>query len=93
MTDETLRAPTMLKRLGAVALVAAGLAAPLATAGAAEARDGCGPGGHRGPYGYCRPNFGPRPYYAPYAYRPAFYGPRWHRWGGGYGYRGWHHRW
>ncbi len=34
-------------------LAAAGLALG---ATAAEARDGCGPGGHRGAYGYCRPN-------------------------------------
>jgi hypothetical protein len=26
---------------------------------AAEARDGCGPGGHRGYYGHCRGNGGP----------------------------------
>ena len=28
---------------------------------AADARDGCGPGAHRGPYGHCRPNgyYGP----------------------------------
>lgn len=25
----------------------------------AMAREGCGPGGHRGPYGHCRPNRGP----------------------------------
>lgn len=27
----------------------------------ALAADGCGPGGHRGPYGHCRPNRGPGP--------------------------------
>ncbi|KQP40972.1 hypothetical protein ASF49_19480 [Methylobacterium sp. Leaf104] len=87
------------------ALLVAGLAAPLATAGTAEARDGCGLGFHRGLYGYCRPNLGPRVVYAPYVVRPAFYGPRfygprrigwggprWHRWGG-YRHAGWHHRW
>jgi hypothetical protein len=26
---------------------------------AADARDGCGPGAHRGPYGHCRSNGGP----------------------------------
>ena len=31
-------------------------ATALAGATAAEARDGCGPGAHRGPYGHCRPN-------------------------------------
>ena len=36
----------------------AGIAASVLMTGAtaAEARDGCGPGGHRGPYGHCRPN-------------------------------------
>ena len=75
-----------------------------ASAGAAEARDGCGPGFHRGFYGYCRPNFG----YRPFAYRPGFYGyrrfgwhrPHWHhgvawhhRRGRGYRHAGWHGRW
>jgi hypothetical protein len=39
-------------------IIAVGLAA-LATAAAvapADARDGCGRGYHRGPYGHCRPN-------------------------------------
>ena len=42
-------------------LLAATLAATVAIAGvsAAEARDGCGPDGHRGPHGHCRPNRGP----------------------------------
>ena len=40
-----------------MATIAAGVA--LAGTTAAEARDGCGPGGHRGPYGRCRPNGGP----------------------------------
>ena len=106
MTKEPVRAPTVLRRLLPAALLAAGLAVPLATAGAAEARDGCGLGGHRGFYGYCRPNLGPRVFYRPYAFRPAFYGPRrfgwggprWHCWGGyrhvGLGHRGWgHHGW
>ncbi|MDP4004564.1 hypothetical protein Q8W67_13965 [Methylobacterium sp. NEAU K] len=62
-----------------------------ATMGAAQARDGCGPGFHRGFYGYCRPNFGP----PRLVYRPGFYGYRrfgWHRWGG-YRHVGWHHGW
>ena len=46
------------------ALIAAALAAGVAMAGAsaADAREGCGPGFHRGPYGHCRPNDGPRGY-------------------------------
>jgi hypothetical protein len=36
-------------------LIAAGVAV---TATPALAREGCGPGGHRGPYGHCRPNRG-----------------------------------
>src|SRR6478609_3499213 len=98
----------MLKRRLPAAVLAAALAAPLATAGTAEARDGCGLGFHRGVYGLCRPNLGPWRAYRPYAYRPAFYGyrrvgwygPRWHRWGGyrhvgwrGGWHGGWHHRW
>ncbi len=40
--------------------LAAVLLASVATIGAtaADARDGCGPGGHRGPGGHCRPNRG-----------------------------------
>jgi hypothetical protein len=72
------------------------LAAGVLTAGtAAEARDGCGPGGHRGVYGWCRPNVFYRPIVRVpvYGYRPVYgYGPRWHRWGG-YRHGGWHHRW
>jgi hypothetical protein len=37
--------------------LAAGIA--LSTAGVAEARQGCGPGSHRGPQGHCMPNRGP----------------------------------
>jgi hypothetical protein len=39
-------------------LIAIALAAGVAVAGAsaADARDGCGRGFHRGPYGHCRPN-------------------------------------
>ncbi len=39
--------------------IAAGMT--LAAFSPAAARDGCGPGGHRGPYGHCRPNRGPGP--------------------------------
>jgi hypothetical protein len=40
--------------------LAVALAAGVAVAGtsATEAREGCGPGGHRGPHGHCRPNQG-----------------------------------
>ena len=44
-----------MKKLFAIALLA-GVATLGATA--AEARQGCGPGGHRGYYGHCRPNRG-----------------------------------
>ena len=40
-------------------IAAAAVGATLISAAPAEARDGCGPGGHRGPGGYCRPNRGP----------------------------------
>ena len=42
-------------------IIAAALLAGVTIGGAtgADARDGCGPGGHRGPYGHCRPNRGP----------------------------------
>ncbi|WP_068071129.1 GCG_CRPN prefix-to-repeats domain-containing protein [Novosphingobium lentum] len=46
-----------MKKLFATIFVAG---AALATASVAEARQGCGPGGHRGPYGHCRPNNGGR---------------------------------
>lgn len=42
-------------------LIGTALAAAIALAAAstpAIAREGCGPGGHRGPYGHCRPNRG-----------------------------------
>ena len=41
-----------------LALCAAGVAVAGLAATPAAARDGCGPGGHRGPYGHCRPNRG-----------------------------------
>jgi hypothetical protein len=42
-------------------LLLATLAASAAFAATAPAMaaQGCGPGGHRGPYGHCRPNGGP----------------------------------
>ena len=75
-----------LKAIGAAALIVGGLGA-FSSANAAPAApqagltadglvthvaQGCGPGFHRGPGGFCRPNFGPRPGFRP---RP-FYGPR-----------------
>ncbi|UMY16710.1 hypothetical protein MMB17_18825 [Methylobacterium organophilum] len=69
----------------------------LAAASGAEARDGCGPGFHRGYYGWCRPNLGVRAYgYGPVYPRFGYhrwYGYRWHdgyryRWHRGYA---WHH--
>jgi len=68
---------------------AALIAGAILTSGtAAEARDGCGPGFHRGFYGYCRPN----PFVRPFAFRPGFYGYRRVGWGGGW-HRGWHGGW
>lgn len=105
MTMTVSFASSTLKRLLPAAVLAAGLAAPLAMSAPAEARDGCGPGFHRGVYGWCRPNLRPRAVFVPYAYRPAFYGPRrfhgggprWRRWGVVHRpvgwHRGWHRRW
>lgn len=95
-----MRIPTLSTPIAA-GIVALGFVG--ASAGSAEARDGCGLGFHRGLYGFCRPNV----VYRPFVYRPAFYGyrrfaygPRWHRWGGyrhvGWGggwHRGWHGGW
>ena len=47
-----------MKKLLAVVL-ATGVA--IVAVAPANARDGCGRGYHRGPYGHCRPNFGPGP--------------------------------
>ncbi|CAO4177434.1 GCG_CRPN prefix-to-repeats domain-containing protein [Methylorubrum populi] len=79
--------------IGKIAIPLALAAGLLTTASDAEARDGCGPGFHRGYYGWCRPNL----VYRPYAYGP-FYRPwRGYRWHSGYHWRrfGWHggHRW
>ena len=71
--------------------------AAMVVVSSAHAAGGCGPGGHRGPYGACRPNFGPRPVVAGPAYG-VFYPGRgyWdgHRywanryaWHGGWRYR------
>ena len=40
-------------------LIAMAVGAVASVAAPAQAREGCGPGGHRGPYGHCRPNRGP----------------------------------
>jgi hypothetical protein len=45
-----------MKKLFALAIAAG---AVVAAAAPAEARDGCGRGFHRGPYGHCRPDRGP----------------------------------
>jgi hypothetical protein len=45
-----------MKKLLALALAAG---AAIVTVSPADARQGCGPGFHRGPYGHCRPNRGP----------------------------------
>jgi hypothetical protein len=39
-------------------LATAAIGSLLAAAAPADARQGCGPGGHRGPNGHCRPNHG-----------------------------------
>lgn len=82
-------------------IIAVGLAA-LATVAAvapADARDGCGRGYHRGPYGHCRPNWrhgpavGPGPLVVGRFYNGRGYwnGDRyyWHRerWHNGWRYR------
>lgn len=57
----------------------------------AQAEGGCGPFGHRGFYGACRPNGGGYGWH-----RPGGYGYGWHRpWHSGYGWhRPWgYHRW
>ena len=40
------------------------------------ASGGCGPGGHRDAYGYCRPNARPIYRRCPYRYHPTPYGCR-----------------
>ena len=39
--------------------------------GVIKVADGCGPGGHRGPYGHCRPR-----YSCPWGWHPGPYGWR-----------------
>ncbi|SEL12029.1 hypothetical protein SAMN05216382_1533 [Sphingomonas palmae] len=78
-------------------LAAAALGGMVMASAPAEARQGCGPGFHRGYYGRCVSNRGPR--YAPRAYivhryypgRGYWYGNRFwghrYRWHGGWRYR------
>lgn len=84
----------MRKRLAAA--LAIGVA--MLSVSSAEAREGCGPGGHRGPYGHCRPNRGPvvvergplvvDRYYAGRGYWDGRrYWQHRHRWHGGWRYR------
>ncbi len=40
-------------------MIALAASAALVSTVPAQARDGCGPGFHRGPYGACHPNGGP----------------------------------
>jgi hypothetical protein len=83
-----------------ILLVTLAAGAMLAATSPADAAQGCGPGGHRGPYGHCRPNYGPGPVVAaPGALVIGTYYPRrgywdgrrywWHRerWHGGWRYR------
>jgi hypothetical protein len=66
--------------------LAAGLS--LGTASTAMAREGCGPGGHRGPYGHCRPNRGTRVVVTP---NGGFVVGNYYRGRGYWDGRGWYH--
>ena len=70
-------------------LVFAAIAASTAMAALspAMAAQGCGPGGHRGPYGHCRPNGGPG--FGPGPVVIGTYYPNRGYWDG---HRYWHHR-
>ena len=79
-------------------LIAMAAAAALTSVSPAQARDGCGPGFHRGPYGHCRPNRGPGVVAVAVPRIGVFYHGRgywdghryWHdryRWHGGWRYR------
>lgn len=83
-------------KVNLIALIAAG--ATLMTCAAAEAREGCGVGAHRGPRGICRPNRIDAVVAAPglrvgvfYPGRGYWYGGRYwahrYRWQGGWRYR------
>ena len=84
----------MMKRM---MLLALGAGVALSAVAPADAAGGCGPGGHRGPYGGCRPNgpgvYGAGPvvvgrYYAGRGYWDGrrYWGHR-DRWHGGWRYR------
>lgn len=47
-----------MKKFLAVALAAGATLGAVTAVTPADARQGCGPGFHRGPYGHCRPNRG-----------------------------------
>ena len=70
--------------------------AVLAVATPADAAQGCGPGGHRGYYGHCRPNRGPGVVAGPGALVIGTYYPNRGYWDGrrywGHRYR-WHGGW
>ena len=53
----------------------------------ATAAQGCGPGGHRGAYGHCRPNGGPG-----FGPGPVVIGTYYPHQGWWDGHRYWHHR-
>lgn len=67
-------------------IAAIAMSAALASISPAQAAQGCGPGGHRGYYGHCRPDRGPR--FAP----PPVAGNYYHRQGWWDGHRYWGHR-
>jgi hypothetical protein len=82
-----------------ILLGVAAIGAIMAATAPAQARDGCGPGAHRGPYGHCRPNGWVAPGPGPGAWvEGRFYPGRgywWHNgwyqhrdhWHGGWRYR------
>jgi hypothetical protein len=84
-----------MRKIVLAALVAG---AALTSIAPAEARQGCGPAGHRGPGGYCRPNRGDAVIVAPGLRIGVFYPGRGYwdgrhywghrdRWHGGWRYR------
>jgi hypothetical protein len=82
----------MIKKILALALVAG---TTVALASPADARDGCGRGFHRGPYGHCRPNRGDVVRVAPGLVIGNFYAGRGYWDGRRYWQRRerWHNRW
>lgn len=83
-----------------ILLATLAVGAIVAAAAPAEARDGCGPGFHRGPYGHrCFPNGGPGYGPGPGAFVPGrFYPNHGYWWNNRFyqsrfrGERGWHYR-